>query len=163
MAFLSPNEMLGRLLEPKTKNRFIFYVEGMPTFLIKSVTLPNYNDGEIQFNHINTYRMYRSGRRKWEDVTIKLFDPVVPNAQQVVMDWARLAYEDVTGRAAYAEMYKKDCTINICDGPGSIIGEWILKGAFIKSTDLGNLDYDAPEEYLESTLVLTYDHAILNI
>lgn len=154
--------MFGQPAEPKLKNRFVFYVTGIPSFLIFSTSLPSFSDGEVTMSHINTYKKFRSGRRTWNDVTISLYDPIAPSGQQAIFEWAQLQHEDVTGRSGYSDFYKRDCTISILGPAGDEVGEWLLKGAFIKETDFGDLNYESPEEVVKLNLTLAYDNGILN-
>ena len=56
MAVLDPNEMFFTAFEPKVQNRFIMYVDGFPSYIIKSVGSIGFSQDEITLNHINTYR-----------------------------------------------------------------------------------------------------------
>ena len=112
MPVLDANEIMFTQYEPKVPNRFIMYIDGIPSYIVKGVSAVNFDDGEIILDHINTYRKIRSGKRLWGDMTFTLFDPIAPSGAQAVMEWARLAYESVTGRAGYSDFYKKDITFN---------------------------------------------------
>jgi len=107
MAVLDPNEIMFRAFEPKVQNRFVLYVDGIPSFLVKNVSAPEFTDEVIKLDHINSYRKIR-GKREWADITMTLYDPITPSGAQAVMEWARLSYESVTGRAGYSDFYKKD-------------------------------------------------------
>ena len=41
MATLDPSEIMFTPFEPKTKNRFIMYIEGVPAYLIKTANRPD--------------------------------------------------------------------------------------------------------------------------
>ena len=46
-------------------------------------------------------------------------------------------------------------------GPvGDVVEEWVLKGAFIKGADFGEMDYSSNDP-ADITLTLQYDYAIL--
>jgi hypothetical protein len=128
--------------------------------MIKKVKAPSFDDTEIKLDHINTYRKIR-GKREWKDIELTLYDPITPSAAQAVMDWARLSYESVTGRAGYSDFYKKDLTINVLGPVGDIVSEWIVKGAFIKSMSQGDFDWSA-DGAVELTLTLGLDYSVLN-
>ena len=100
MATLDPNEIMFRAFEPKVQNRFVLYADGIPSFMVKNVTAPNFTDESIKLDHINTYRKIR-GKREWGDMDLTMYDPVTPSGAQAVMDWARISYESVTGRSGY--------------------------------------------------------------
>ena len=87
------NEMFFTAFEPKTANRFIMYLDGLPAYLIKSVTRPNLNIDPVTIDHINIKRKLRGGKAEWQDITMTLYDPVVPSV--VAMEWIRLSNESV--------------------------------------------------------------------
>lgn len=162
MAILDANEAMFSQWEPKLPNRFIVYIDGIPAYTIKGSTAINFDDGEIILDHINTYRKIRSGKRIWGDVTFTLWDPIAPSGAMAVMEWARLGYESVTGRAGYSDMYCKDITFNGL-GPGDeIVSEWVIKGAFIKSADFGEFDWSSYQEAINIKLTCGMDYCIGN-
>jgi hypothetical protein len=160
MAVLDPNEVFFRAFEPKTQNRFLMLIDGIPSFMIKTVSAPSFTDEEIKLDHINTYRKIR-GKREWEPMDLTLYDPVTPSGAQACMDWARLSYESVTGRSGYSDFYKKDITLNILGPVGDIVSEWIIKGAFITSFSQGDFDWSS-SEVAEISMTLAMDYCILN-
>ena len=160
MPVLDPNEIMFTAFEPKVANRFIMYIDGIPSYLVKSATSPSFTDGVIKLDHINSYRKIR-GKREWQNMTLNLYDPITPSGAQAVMEWARLGYESVTGRAGYSDFYKKDVTLNALGPVGDIIGEWIIKGAFVKSSNFGQYDWSA-QEAINITLTLSMDFCVLN-
>ena len=89
---LDPSEIMFTPFEPKTKNRYIMYLEGIPSYLIKTANRPSITFEEVELNHINVKR-YVKGKGAWEPIEITLFDPVVPSGAQAVMEWVRLHKE----------------------------------------------------------------------
>jgi hypothetical protein len=161
MAVLNPNEIFFTAFEPKVKNRFIMYVDGIPSYVIKKIGPVSVDMGEIKLNHINVYRKIK-GRAQWADIEMTLHDPITPSGAQSVMEWVRLHHESVTGRDGYSDFYKKDVTINILGPVGDIVSEWIIKGAFIKSANFGDYSWDEDASAQELTVNLGMDYAILN-
>lgn len=161
MAVLDSNEIMFTAFEPKVKNRFIMYIDGIPSYLIKKAVAPGFDAGEIQLDHINVYRMVK-GKVKWKNIDLELYDPISPSGSQAVMEWARLAHESVTGRDGYSDMYKKDCSMCLLGPPGDIVAEWKIKGAFIKTFDAGDFDWSDGDSAANITMTLTMDYAILN-
>ena len=159
MATLDPSEIMFTPFEPKTKNRFIMYIEGIPAYLIKTANRPQIQFEEIVLDHINVKR-YIKGKGAWQPIDIMLYDPVVPSGAQAVMEWVRLHKESVTGRDGYSDFYKKDITINMLGPVGDKVEEWTLKGAFIVSAAFNDLDWSVSDP-AEITLSLRYDYAIL--
>jgi len=78
------------------------------------------------------------------------------------MEWARLGYESVTGRAGYSDFYKKDLTLNILGPVGDIVGEWIIKGAFLTKGDFGQFDWTSGEGIVEIAITVAMDYCVLN-
>jgi hypothetical protein len=138
------------------------YIDGIPSYIVKGVSAVNFDDGEIILDHINTYRKIRSGKRLWQDMTFTLFDPIAPSGAQAVMEWARLAYESVTGRAGYSDFYKKDLTFNVLGPVGDLVSEWIVKGAFIKTANFDDYDWSSYTEAINLTMTIGMDYCILN-
>jgi hypothetical protein len=113
----------------------------------------------IALDHINVKRKLQ-GKGDWQDITITLYDPIVPSAAQKVMDWIRLGHESITGRRGYADFYKKDITFYLLGPVGDKIEQWTLKGAFIQQANFGELDFSS-NEVATIELTLSYDYAIL--
>jgi len=160
MAVLDANEIMFTAFEPKVQNRFIMYIDGIPAYLIKSATAPGFEAGEIILDHINVYRKVK-GKVRWNDMTLNLYDPVTPSGAQAVMEWARLAHESVTGRDGYSDFYKKDITLDILGPVGDIVGEWIVKGAYVKTAAFGEYDW-ASEAAINLSVTIAMDYCVLN-
>ena len=156
---LDPTEVFFTPFEPKLANRFIMYIEGVPAYLIKGASRPNINFTPITLDHINVKRKVK-GKGEWQNISIKLYDPIVPSAAQAVMEWVRLSHESVTGRDGYSDFYKKDITFNVLGPVGDKVEEWTLKGAFIAGTTFGEMDWST-DNFVEISLDIAYDYAIL--
>jgi hypothetical protein len=161
MAILNPNEIMFTAFEPKVANRFILYVDGIPAYLIKKASAPGFEANEIILDHINVYRKVK-GKIRWNDMTLELYDPIAPSGTQAVMEWARLAHESVTGRDGYSDFYKKDLTMNILGPVGDVVGEWIIKGAFVKSANFGDYDWSSGEAAANISITIAMDYCIAN-
>ena len=161
MAILDPNEIFFTAFEPKVANRFIMYVDGMPSYTIKQVSSFSVDQSEIVLNHINTQRKIK-GRAKWSDVTLTLYDPITPSGAQAVMEWVRLHHESVTGRDGYSDFYKKDITLDVLGPVGDIVSEWIIKGAFVKAAEFGEYNWDNEAAAQNLTVTIGMDYCVLN-
>ena len=160
MAVLDANEIMFTAFEPKVQNRFIMYVDGIPAYLIKKASSPGFEAGVIKLDHINVYRKVK-GKVEWRDMDLELYDPVTPSGAQSVMEWARLAHESVTGRDGYSDFYKKDLTLDILGPVGDVVGEWIIKGAYVKTAAFGDYDW-ANEAAITLTVNIAMDYCVLN-
>ena len=161
MAVLDPNEIFFTAFEPKQANRFILYMDGIPSFMIKALSAVTLNQGIVTLNHINVERKVK-GKSTWQDVTMTLFDPITPSGAQAVMEWVRLHHESVTGRDGYSDFYKKDLTLNVLGPVGDIVSEWVLKGAIIQSTNFGEYSWDSVDTAIDLSITMAIDYAVLN-
>lgn len=160
MANLIENDkMFYTPFEPKVQNRFIMQLDGVPSFIMKKVSRPQIDCGEVVLDHINLVRKLK-GKCKWGDITMTLYDPIVPSGAQSVMEWVRTSHESVTGRDGYADFYKKDFDIFVLGPVGDKIENWKVKGAYIKSAQFGDLDW-ATETQVEIQLTLALDYCVL--
>ena len=153
------NDVMFTPFEPKLKNRFIMQIDGIPAYLIRTATRPQITFEEVVLDHMNVKR-YVKGKGEWQQLSITLYDPVVPSASQAVMEWIRLSHESVTGRDGYADFYKKDVTFQVLGPVGDVVEEWTLKGAYIQDANFGDLDF-ATSDPVEITATLRYDYAVL--
>ena len=161
MAVLDPNEIFFTEFEPKQKNRFIMYVDGIPSYTIKAISAVTLTQDEVVLNHINVYRKVK-GKSKWSNITMTLFDPITPSGAQAVMEWVRLHHESVTGRDGYSDFYKKDLTIDILGPVGDIVSEWVIKGAFIVNANFGEYNWDNESAAQNLTVEVAMDYCVLN-
>jgi len=159
-----PTSFMGgpsTIFTPKTANRFVLTVNGISSFLVKKVTRPGVTFGDIVLDHINTKRKM-AGKADWQPVSMTLYDPIIPSGAQEVMDWVRLHYQSATGQAGYPSEYKKDVTIEGLDPVGSICERWVLKGAYIQSTEMGEYDW-GNDQPVEISVTMAYDWALLEL
>ena len=161
MAILNANEIFFTAFEPKQANRFILYMDGVPSYLVKGVNAVTVTQGEVTLNHINVYRKVK-GKTTWGDIQMTLFDPVTPSGAQAVMEWVRLHHESVTGRDGYSDFYKKDLVLDVLGPVGDVVSEWIIKGAFIKEANFGDYNWDTENQAVNITMTVGMDYCVLN-
>jgi len=153
------NQMFYTNFEPKMKNRYILEWDGVPGYMVKAANRPTIQFETITLDHINIKRKLQ-GKGEWQDITITLYDPIVPSAAQSVMEWIRLGHESITGRRGYADFYKKDLDFYMLGPVGDKIEQWKIKGAFIQQANFGDVSFDSNEP-ATIELTLSYDYAIL--
>jgi len=161
MAILNANEIFFTAFEPKQANRFILYMDGVPSYIVKGVNAVTVSQGEVILNHINVYRKVK-GKTTWGDIQMTLFDPVTPSGAQAVMEWVRLHHESVTGRDGYSDFYKKDLVLDVLGPVGDVVSEWIIKGAFIKEANFGDYNWDTENQAVNITMTVGMDYCVLN-
>jgi hypothetical protein len=159
---LASNEIFFTAFEPKVANRFILNIDGIPAYLIKAAGRPNINNNPITLDHINLKRKLK-GKSEWQDITIQLYDPIVPSAAQAAMEWVRLAHESVTGRNGYADFYKKTVQIDVLGPVGDKVERWSLYGAFPNQVDFNTtaLDWANGGDPLMVSITLSMDYCVL--
>ena len=157
---LSQNDIFFRAFEPKTKNRFIMDIDGIPSYFVKTMNRPQITFEEIELNHINVKR-YLKGKATWEPLEVSLYDPIVPSGAQAVMEWVRLHHESVSGRDGYSDFYKKEISFQLLGPVGDVVEEWKLIGAFIQTANFNDLDFANGTDVADISLTLRYDYAIL--
>jgi hypothetical protein len=156
---LSVTDMLPNKFEPKSKFRWIFCIDGIDSFLMREAVRPKMENDVQELGWINATR-YVAGKWKFGEMSITLNDAIAPSGAQQVMEWIRLHYESVSGRAGYADFYKRDVQVKILDPIGTVVELWDLKGCLIKSVDFMDLKYDS-SEVQTIQLVIQPDNAIL--
>jgi hypothetical protein len=156
---LSVTDMLPTKFEPLRKNRFVFAIEGIDAFLVKSAARPSLSIEEKEIPWINS-RRYIGGVGKWETLTVTIYDPIAPSGAQQVMEWMRLCFESVSGRAGYADFYKRDIQIKMLDPVGTVVQLWDIKGAFCKDAKWSELGYDG-DDLAEVALTIRFDNCVL--
>lgn len=158
--FFQPDSYVDAFM-PKTANRFVLTMAGVDSFLVKKVTRPGVSFGDIVIDHVN-YKRKLQGKADWGDVTMTLYDPIIPSGAQQVMDWVRLGYESATGLAGYPSQYKQDVTIQGLGPDGGVCETWTLKGAFPSSVEMGEYDW-SNDQPLEVSITVKYDYALLQL
>jgi len=160
MPLIDPNELMYTAFEPKVQNRFIMYIDGIPTYLIKKAASPQVQFTDIKLDHINVYRKLK-GKAEWQDMALSLYDPITHSGAQTVMEWIRLSHESITGRDGYSDFYKKNVTLNILGPVGDIVGEWVIRGAYVKSANFGEYDW-SNDQYITIEMTIAMDYCELN-
>jgi hypothetical protein len=157
---VSEQELFFTAFEPKMKNRFVLYMDGIPSYIVKKVARPTIKQDAKPLDHINLQR-YVKGKTTWGSMAMELYDPIVPSGAQAVMEWVRLHHESVTGRDGYLEFYKKDLTLNVLGPVGDKVEEWIIKGAQITEVNFGDLDWST-DDVMSFSLTVQPDYCVLN-
>ena len=161
MPVLDPNEIFFTAFEPKQQNRFIMYIDGIPSYTIKGIGAVSLTQGNVALNHINIQRFVK-GKTTWGTISFTLFDPITPSGAQAVMEWVRLHHESVTGRDGYSDFYKKDLTFNVLGPVGDVVSEWIIKEALITEANFGEYSWDSADTAQNISMTVQPDYCVLN-
>lgn len=155
MALLTTPEIVPTKFQPINQRNFIFAIEGIDSYLIKTGNLPTITTEAVMIDFFNAQRKI-AGKTTFGDLQVTLHSPVAPSGQQQVMEWLRLCYEPVSGRGGYADFYKRDIQIKLADPVGNEISLWDIKGAFITEANFGALTFSA-SDLVEISLTIAYD------
>ncbi|MEI6357739.1 MAG: hypothetical protein WCP53_11660 [Verrucomicrobiota bacterium] len=141
------------------KRHFVFAIEGIDAFLIKTASRPEITTEEVAINWINSTR-YVAGKTTFGQMSVTLHDPIAPSGAQQVMEWVRLHFESVSGRAGYPDFYKRDIQLKMLDPVGTVIQLWDIKGAFLLSANFNEITYEG-SDMVEIALSIRYDNAVM--
>lgn len=156
---LGVEDMLATKFEPLKKRQFILAIEGIDSFLVKTASRPQITTEEVAINWINTTR-YIAGKTTFGPLNVTLHDPIGPSGAQQVMEWIRLCYESVSGRAGYSDFYKRDIQLKMLDPVGTVVQLWDLKGAWVQDANFNELTHEG-SDLAEITLVIRFDNFVL--
>ncbi len=156
---LAVTDMLPNKFEPKRQFRWVLAIEGIDAFIVKTATRPNISIEEVEIPYIN-HKRYIAGKASFETMSITLHDPIAPSGAQQVMEWVRTHFESVSGRAGYADFYKRDIQLKMLDPIGTVVELWDVKGAFLTAADFGSLDYGASDP-TEISITVRFDNCVL--
>lgn len=156
---LGVTSMLPNKFEPKRKNRWILMIEGIDSYIAKTTARPQITTDEVEIPFMNS-RRYLAGLTKFGTLAVTLYDPIAPSGAQQVMEWIRLHFESVSGRAGYADFYKRDVALKLVDPVGTVIEYWDIKGALITEANFNELTYEDGGP-IEIALTLRFDNAVL--
>ena len=76
---LNVSSMLPRKFEPKMTNRWVFALEGVDSYLIKTAARPNVSMASVPIPFINSKRYVSSGIIEFGTMAITLHDPIAPS------------------------------------------------------------------------------------
>ena len=161
MVILDPNEIFYTAFEPKQTNRFILYMDGIPSYLVKGMGAITLTQNAVALNHINVQR-YVKGKTIWNPIQFTMYEAITPSGAQAVMEWVRLGHESVTGRDGYSDFYKKDITFQAVGPVGDVVSEWIIKGAVITEANFGDYNWEDDGTLVNMTVSVQPDYCILN-
>lgn len=142
---LEVSQLLPIAYEPKRQNKWVLEWDGIDAYTIKTFARPQMNLNEIVIDYINMKRYY-TGKFEFQTASFTLVDPIAPSQAQKVMEWVRLAHENMTGRDGYKEFYTaKNFKLKLLDPPGAVVELWDFTSAFPTSVNFGSLDYSSAE------------------
>lgn len=156
---LSVTDMLPNKFEPKRSHRWVFAIEGIDAYLVSKAARPQFSGTTKEIPWINSTR-YLAGKMKFGTIAIEMHDPIAPSGAQQVMEWVRTHQETISGRAGYADFYKRDCQLKMLDPVGTVVELWDFKGCFLESAQFNAVDYGS-DEVMKIALTMRFDNCAL--
>ena len=156
---LSVTDMLPNKFEPKRNYRWVLAIEGIDAFLIAKANRPTITLTDKKIDFINSYRRV-SGKLEFGDLSVTIHDPIAPSGAQQVMEWIRTHYESVSGRAGYADFYKRDIQLNMLDPIGTVVELWDIKGCLLTNINFQTLDYNSDDVQMID-MTIKFDNCVL--
>lgn len=174
MAFWGEN-LSGGTRDPKRKFRFrVIFGSSSNTvaWWAKSVDKPKMTV-ESQEHKFMGHTFKYPGSVKWEDISLKLVDPIEPDTAVLTLNilkdagyiFPEAGYADLSNPNAFKTMSKAKATAAIgtfaieqLDSEGKVVEKWELHNPFITSIQFSELSYDS-EDLSEIDLTIMYDWA----
>jgi hypothetical protein len=156
---LSVTDMLPNKFEPKRNYRWVLAIEGIDAFLIAKANRPTITLTDKKIDFINSYRRV-SGKLEFGDLSVTIHDPIAPSGAQQVMEWIRTHYESVSGRAGYADFYKRDIQLKMLDPIGTVVELWDIKGCLLTNINFQTLDYNSDDVQMID-MTIKFDKCVL--
>jgi hypothetical protein len=163
------------LSEPKKAYNWIMVFNGIPSWVLKTVTKPNFTITETTQNFLG-HTFYHPGRVEWQAIDCTLGDPVQPDSAASMMHLLRQMGYDYpsgedwaigSGNSGPTSISKQKAVtamgvteIRQLNGDGQPLESWELINPFITKAEFGTLDY-ASDEMVEIAVSIRYDYAIM--
>jgi hypothetical protein len=154
--------------DPKRQYRFtvsLLNMESAATWYAKSVTKPSITISETSHTYLN-HKFYYPGRVDWGEVSCVLVDPVTPDAAAETMAILEASGYAIPGSPTQTTTISKVRAVNALggviikqiDSAGEPLETWELRNPFIKSVNLGDLNYES-DGLSQISLGIRYDYA----
>jgi len=154
-------------VEPKRANKWVLYINEIPTWIVKKVGKPGYAVTEATHKYLN-HTFYYPGRVEWQEIALTLVDPVDPDASEQMIKKLRTSGYIFPTNSEQTQTISKVKAVEVLGSPrivqidpdGQIVEEWTLYNAWVKSVKFGELDYEQ-DNLTNIEITLRYDWANL--
>ena len=167
----------------KRKFRWTLYFSGdggqgfTEAWMAKLANRPTLNIEETEINHLHE-KHWLSGKPTWDSVGVTLYDVKrdgslnsASTGEQILHQWLNTAWNistntvlqppngyDLLDMGDHDAEYKRNLTIKMHDGHGSVMETWWLIGAWPQSVNWGDLDY-ASSDTADVEFTVRFDRA----
>ena len=126
--------------EPKLNNRFVVYMERIPTYLIHRVIRPVIStDGE---------------KYKYDDLILELWDPINQSQLHIESTSSILTQMQREGKTSFDEI-----KLSILGPIGDEVEQWVFKNCKIKTIEYSTLDWSISKPII-ITIRLSFEEII---
>ncbi len=167
-------------LEPKRQHRWLLYVGGepkiapgakqstigIPTYVVKKVTKPQFNVTETPHTFYG-HRFYFPGIVEWQQTTFTLVDPVDPDVSRILYDALTKSGYNVPDGPIGVNTLSKDLSVKALGNiitlrqfspDNEVVDQFSLWNPWIISVEFGSLDYES-DAMVEINVTIRYDYA----
>ena len=127
------------------------------TLAASSFTPPSVNISSIQINRGNNTIKY-AGKPEFPDSSITLNDFIGMDVEKILMAWQKQTYDIRNQAVGLASIYKKNAWVNQYSPDGTYVRQWVIKGAWLSSLNLGEYSSDS-NDIRRITGTIVYDYA----
>lgn len=164
-------------LDPKRSYRFLLYLDGIPSYFVKTVTVPSYTIGDGGSHNFLGHKFNFPGALTWtKTLEITLVDTIDYNMSLKLVDYIRKAgyvypsnFNDSSTSPEYfrktiskAKFPFKQVKIQRLDADGNTFETWVLNNPWVSKANFGDADY-SKDTLIGVGLSITYDWAELRL
>ncbi len=162
MALIDTSNLISQAFQPKQKHRFLLSLDGIPSFLVRSIDKPKASNKEIEVPILNRVKYFK-GRTTYSPVNIVVIDAIEPNMTNTLWEW-QLRHSNpklgVDGSKSFYEVGQIGVTQI---GPaGQIINKWVYHNCFLTEIDFGGNDASA-DQISQINFTIRYEYPTLQI
>lgn len=129
---------------------------GYITLAASSFTPPSVSISNIQIRRGNNAVKY-AGVPEFSDCSITLNDYIGIDTEKILMAWQKQSYDIRTQAVGLASRYKKNAWVNQYSPDGTVVRQWVIKGAWLSSLSMG--DYSSDDNSVRRiTGTIIYDY-----
>jgi len=158
----------SNLTETRRKHRWVFAVlqplQHEALLFLQKASRPQFKYEEAVMHH-DQEQAYFAGKQSWEPITLTFYDAEQdPNVSEQMHKWITTVTTSGLGGSgpvtvAVPSAYKKEASLTMTKGDGSVSERWTLKGVWPQQTNWQDLDYTNTEIQLVE-VTMRFDRAI---
>lgn len=154
----------------KRKYRWLFLIDDVSQDTLNALpptkaARPSLSFKTMEAQHLNE-TVYFPAKPEWKPITLSLYDIKKPGAKvHPVFEWVKKIYNPEKNSAWYNScdgFKKKKAELNLYDGCGVRLEQWVFEWVWPESVEFGDLDMSS-SEVVTAELTLRYDRAYVII